>query len=152
MKKRLLVFCFALLTVAAFAQTPIAPGPVNGTWDLAGSPYQITGDIEVQAADALTIEAGVTVEFQGYYSFAIIGQLDIAGTVANNVTITATDTNAGWKGLRFQNSVAVSTIDYANIEYGKASGTSPDSRGGGLYASGTDDLTITNSTFSNCSA
>jgi len=152
MKKRLLVFCFALLTVAAFAQTLVPAGPVSGTWDAANSPYEVNGDIEVQAADALTIDAGVQVIFQGYFSFTVIGQLDIAGTAAENVTITATDTNTGWKGLRFLNSVAVSTIDYANIEYGKASGTSPDSRGGGLYASGTDDLTITNSTFSNCSA
>jgi len=56
-----------LFTNSSFSQTAISGGYVSGTWTQTNSPYQIFGDIEIHEDSALTIEPGVTIEFQGYF-------------------------------------------------------------------------------------
>jgi len=152
MKKFILFIILVVISQLAFGQTPIPGGNVSGNWTIANSPYQINGDIVVQAGSILTIDAGVIVSFEGHYSFTINGELNINGTNGNLVVISATDQNVGWSGLRFENSSATSIIDYTIISYGNATGSSPEYRGGGIYVSETDNLTISNCVVTNCSA
>ncbi len=156
MKKNLIITIFMIITISAFSQTVIPAGNVSGTWNAAGSPYQISGEIIVQSVDLLTIEAGTTVEFQGHFKFIVEGQLLVSGSSAEKVTITAANTVEGWAGLRFSNTdnnlLGSSIIDYCDIEYGKATDISHDGRGGGIYAINSSNLEINNSTICNCSA
>ena len=68
------------------AQTSIPAGNVSGTWTLAGSPYQINGEITIPNASTLTIEPGVLVEFQGHYKLNVQGRLLAVATVADTIT------------------------------------------------------------------
>ena len=51
-----------LVTNLSLAQTQIDSGYVYGTWDVAGSPYLINGEISIPYSMTLTIEPGVLVD------------------------------------------------------------------------------------------
>jgi large repetitive protein len=104
-KKMIFIITIALpmLFVTAFtasAETEITSNiTINTTWDLAGSPYILTGDIDVSAdADpVLTVEAGVEVRFNSNASLRIgnntysenMGGLMVQGTEADPVLFTS---------------------------------------------------------------
>jgi len=61
MKALLFIFSF-LASAALIAQTTVSGGIYNNTtWNLAGSPYLVTGSIVVFPNRTLTIEPGVEV-------------------------------------------------------------------------------------------
>ena len=74
------------------AQTNVS-GPVNGIWTLYGNPYIVTGDINVQNGDSLTIEPEVEVRFDGFYQFIVDGTLSSIGTVSNPIIFTSNQNN-----------------------------------------------------------
>ena len=113
--------------------TIISEGEVSGTWTKAGSPYTVTGDIEVAKWRKLTIEPGAVVKFAGHFTFTVgyRATLSAVGTEDKNVVFTATDTDEGWFGLRFVSSGIDDTLEYCTIEYSKK----PRSGGGGGYES-----------------
>ncbi|WP_437617054.1 right-handed parallel beta-helix repeat-containing protein [Sorangium sp. So ce834] len=95
-----LLWAFAVLLAlprAARAETVVAGGNIiNRTWDPAGSPYIVQGDIIVPAGARLTIQAGTEVRFAssdglgtgldtGEVEMTIRGTLDVAGTAASPV-------------------------------------------------------------------
>ncbi len=135
--KNVIILALALLLASAvggFAQTVIPGGDVYGTWDLAGSPYLIEGEITVPAGETLTIEPGVVVNFQGHHKMIVNGYLEANGTEEERITFTADDSVTGWHSIRFLDAPATSHISYAVIEYGRATGTVlQDKRGGGIY-------------------
>jgi len=88
------------------AQTVIPAGSVSGTWTLAGSPYLIQGAVMIPNNSTLTIEPGVTVNFQGSYKLYVQGRLLAIGAVADSITFTAADTAVGWLGIQFDNTPA----------------------------------------------
>ncbi len=100
--------------------------------------YHVVGPISVLATDTLVIMPGATLIFDGYFPFDIFGTLLAEGIEYGTVTFT-TDTLANpgrWQGLRFHNPTSDdSQLDYCLIEYGKASGTYPANRGGGVWCS-----------------
>ncbi len=76
----------------------------NATWNLAGSPYKLTGPLAVPSGVTLKIEPGVTVEFGSYY-MQVNGTLQARGTSDNKIVFTANQrwiTNA--QKIMFMNS------------------------------------------------
>ena len=99
----ILVLAMAIPTVAAAplsAGTAIAGGNVSGTWEVAGSPYLVNGNITVPSGATLTIEPGVEVIFQSWYSLTVNGTLIADGTASAPIMFTAA-TSPGWLGIRF---------------------------------------------------
>ena len=128
----------------AFAQTTVS-GSIAGstTWDLAGSPYVLSGAVTVASNVTLTIQPGVVVKSQG-------GVLDVNGTLLAQGTSSAPivftsyaddsvggDTNGDgnasgpapwdWAGIRFESGSTGDKLDHVVVRYG-----------GGLYGGGAD--------------
>ena len=111
----------------ATAQTIIPTGDVSGTWTAANSPYQIQGDITVQTGQTLEIQAGVTIDFQGYYELLVNGKLLALGDDNNKIHFTRSDTtgfwnddniDGGWKGIDLNdNTVDLSIIENCVVEF-----------------------------------
>lgn len=144
------IFNFQFGTLNCNAQTSVPGGIVNGTWTLAGSPYNTQGSIQIVNGDSLTIEPGVTVNFQGNNKFLILGKLKAIGTVTDSITFTAANPTNGWRGIRFENTLSsndTSRITYCKVQYGSA-----DLNGGGIYFSNFSKAVIFHSSISNCSA
>ena len=152
----------AVLTAVAFlclcAGTASADTDVSGqisvdtTWNLAGSPYIVTGDISVYNATStptLTIEPGVTVKFDsqkrmdiGWGSHA--GRLIADGTTDEIVFTGATQTKGYWRVLCFSQNSDGSRLNNTRIEYGGSGGY----HNVYLYQA---SVNVTNSTISNSS-
>jgi len=125
--------------------TTVYAGDVFGTWNAAGSPYRIEGDITVPAGSTLTIEPGAAIIFQSWYSLTVNGTLIADGTVSDPILFTAVP-SPGWLGIRFINAPDGSLLDNVIVEKGRATGADPFNRGGGIYIDGSNP-TISNSTI-----
>ena len=154
--KRCLLFILLAVSFMLFADTEIPAGSVSGNWNLAGSPYNVNGEIQIEVGTSLTIDAGVNVNFTGHYKFIVLGQLLAVGTNGNEIIFTADDDVTGWHGFRFLNTTTTgqpeSQLIYCNIEYGRAIGISPDYQGGALYCLNSSELLIQYCSFSDNSA
>ena len=94
-------------------------GNIDGeTWNAAGSPYLITGDLSV---NRLTVQPGVEVRFLGNYVLQVTGILRASGTTCSPILFTA-NTNAGWGGIFFNGSGSGSYLTYCRIEGSKNRG------------------------------
>jgi hypothetical protein len=72
----------------------------------------------------LIVQAGVIIKSKSpSYGITIDtgATLTVAGTSANQVTLTADDTSTGWKGLEFRNADPLSRLTYAKLEFAKSS-------------------------------
>lgn len=88
----------------ARADTPVSGSiSTDTTWDLAGSPYILTGSVTVLQNVTLTIEPGVVVQGQSNASLYIDGNLQALGQAGNPIVFTSqSDSAAGqWTGIQF---------------------------------------------------
>jgi len=154
MKRIIIPIIFVMFTSLLMAIDVI--GPVSGNWSTAQSPVNVIGEIELLSGDQLIIEPGVEVIFDGHFKFNIFGRLLAIGEEGNNITFTASDEVSGWHGLRFFDTVSngqdSSKLVYCILEYGNATGVSPNYRGGAIYCSNSSDLLISNSIVRNNSS
>ena len=132
MKKLNIFFLLLISSVVLMGQTQVS-GNQSGVWALANSPYEVTGDITVPAGQQLTIEAGVEVNFQGYYKFNVQGNLQAIGTQEQMIKFTTDDAATGWHGIRLDGGGQGSHLQFCILEYGKTSGSNfPDQHGGAI--------------------
>lgn len=103
-----------------FAQTNVSGGIYsNTTWNVAGSPYVVTGNIVVFDNVTLTIDPGVTVKFDDGIDMEIRGTLSAIGTLADTIVFTsnsATPVRGSWPGLDFQTDLN-STLQFVKVMY-----------------------------------
>jgi parallel beta-helix repeat protein/predicted outer membrane repeat protein len=159
MKTKLILFLAIGIIIGfsinTFAQTSIVAGSVSGTWTKTGSPYLIQGNIQIADGSILSIEPGVSIIFQGAYKIKVMGQLLAIGTAFDSISFSASNTANGWKGIRFDNTSVnndSSKIIYCKLQYGNATGTSPDYCGGALYFNNFSKAMISHSSISFCRA
>ncbi|UCF66919.1 MAG: right-handed parallel beta-helix repeat-containing protein [Acidobacteriota bacterium] len=118
----------------------IPGGEVAGRWDASRSPYRVQGDITVPAGQTLTIEPGVEIFFESWYSLSVSGTLDAVGTAADPILFTTVDPDTHWLGVRFIGAPDGSRLTHCIIERGQATGAAPLDGGGGLYIEGSDPV------------
>jgi len=153
--KKTLFFAILALSINAIAQTNVPGGNVSGTWTVAGSPYIIQGSIQILSDSTLTIEPGVTVNFQGTYKMYVQGRVIAIGAATDTIIFTSADTTNGWRGIRFDNTPTAndtSRFFYCKFQYGKATGIYPDDEGGAFYFYNFSKAIISNSQIVNCEA
>ena len=133
MKTLLFVFSF-LASADLIAQTTVSGGIYNNTtWNLAGSPYLVTGSIVVFPNRTLTLETGVEVIVTADNTFntgnfiylEVRGSLVANGTGNAPIVFTSTDTTSGfynWEGIRIKGSqggtVQMNHFELHNTWYG----------------------------------
>ncbi len=149
--RSIIILTFSLFFVDFLSAQTDVSGNVRGVWTTSGSPYLVTDTIYVQDGDTLIIEPGVIVDFQGHFQFYIYGYLQAVGTETDSICFT---TNPAmnperWGGLRFDHSDDSCIIQYCRIEYGKAMGSCPHNRGGGIYCTHCDPQILNNSITNN---
>jgi len=132
--KTLLCIFSILASASLFAQTTVSGGIyANTTWNLAGSPYLITGSIVVFPNRTLTIEPGVevivsadnTFNIGNFIYLEVRGSLIANGTSNAPIVFTSTDTTTGffnWEGIRIKGSqggtVQMNHFELHNTWYG----------------------------------
>ena len=132
--KTLLLFFSIIASSAVIAQTSVSGGIYNNTtWNLAGSPYLVTGSIVVFPNRTLTIEPGVEVIVSADYTFntgnfiylEVRGSLIANGTSNAPIVFTSSDTTTGfynWEGIRIKGSqggtVQMNHFELHNSWYG----------------------------------
>lgn len=124
----------SLLSATVHAQTVVPGGAISTdtTWTLAGSPYQITGNVTVQGTDGadgittLTIEPGVVVSFDDN-RFIDVGLSQPGSIVADGgaqpilfTSSAAAPSGSHWTGLRFLAQAQSSVLRDVVIEYAGA--------------------------------
>jgi hypothetical protein len=113
----------------------IPEGDIFGTWTLAGSPYLINGTTTVPYNNTLIIEPGVVVEWLDSYTMKVYGQILALGTESDSIFFTAADTSAGFRSIRFLDTLQgndTSRFEFCIFRYGKVSDPWPDNCGGAL--------------------
>jgi hypothetical protein len=119
----------------------------NTVWTTANSPVTIQNTIIVADGVSLTIDAGVTVQFDAGASMLVDGALIADGTEADRILFTSsagTPAPGDWGSIEFRNTTSVgSVVNYVTVEYGAGA----DRTGMIFYTTGAFGVNISNSLF-----
>jgi len=109
------IFIVIILSMCTslFADTNVS-GTQTGTWNFAGSPYFVTGDITVPSGNSLTIEPGVIVEVQGDFQITAEGYITAEGTESDSIHFYG-QAKSTWQGIRLEDETNQSTFYYSRI-------------------------------------
>ena len=109
------------------------------TWDLAGSPYIVTGNTLVDSGVRLTIEPSVQIRFNGNYVLTIQGNIRALGTQGNEILFTSNLTpqqKGDWDFIELTNNTG-SELNGIIVEYSKS----------GIHITNGNDINISNNIF-----
>jgi hypothetical protein len=114
--KKNLVLVFLLISVFGFAQTNVSGAYFSNTnWSKAGSPYTVTGDVQVPAGVTLSIEPGVQINFSGDYQILVKGYLMANGTNALPIVLNSGTTTG--KAMILFRSTNLSISQMSNLKF-----------------------------------
>lgn len=115
MKTKLLLL-FLLSAIFTNAQTNVSGAFFSNTnWTKAGSPYNVTGDVQVPAGVTLSIEPGVQIKFNGDYQILIKGCLMANGTKTSPIVFNS-GSIAGKAMIMFR-STNLSVSQMSNLQF-----------------------------------
>ncbi|WP_426757223.1 hypothetical protein [Myxococcus sp. Y35] len=112
------------VTVTTSGGTDLSGDLTTRTLTLAGSPYQVTGDLTVPEGNRLTIEPGVRLVFMGHFKLAVHGRITAQGTAERPIVFTANNPTTGWAGLRLAatSDAGEDFLERCIFEYGNKDG------------------------------
>lgn len=100
----------------------VVSGHINTcTWNYHGVPYIIGGNMTIDNARTLTLDAGNTLKFNGDYYLQVSGKLVANGTSGNHITFTSNQgsPSAGdWQYIFFNYADNGCSLNYCDILYG----------------------------------
>ncbi|MDP8206112.1 MAG: T9SS type A sorting domain-containing protein [Candidatus Electryonea clarkiae] len=115
----LIPFLSLNINVNLYAQTEVE-GDVYGVWDEEGSPYLVMDTLIIPEDSTLTIEPGVTVEFQDQdedqYPFYIHGTLEAIGEEGDSVYFTSPDSPFPGFGMETGHIEGIINLEYCVID------------------------------------
>lgn len=126
----LLLFKFPVLSAQGQSTAPAAIQTIVSThittdtvWTLAGSPYEVTTDIQIYPVATLTVEPGVVVKFAQQAGLDVRGKIVATGTLTQSILFTGSTQQPGWwDGISIiAPTAAVNTgsiFNHVTIEYG----------------------------------
>lgn len=91
----------------------------GGPWVIKGSPYIVVEDVYIPAGHTLTIEPGVEVKFDGYYSINVHGMLIAIGTPGDVIVISSNSPSpepGDWDKI-YLSDTGRAFIEYCEISY-----------------------------------
>jgi predicted outer membrane repeat protein len=106
-----------LFVAAAMANNITVSGEIssNTTWQTVDDTVKVDGDITVNSGVTLTIEPGVTVQFQGDYLFTVDGILLSEGSIRDLADDEKADPDSDIQWVKFtQDTTGLDIYDYAN--------------------------------------
>ncbi|MBM3329202.1 MAG: T9SS type A sorting domain-containing protein [Calditrichaeota bacterium] len=134
---------------SSFAETRVS-GDVSGRWLRQGSPFIVTGDVTVRNGQALAIDAGCEVRFEGT-KMLIYGRLTAVGSIDDSIRFLPAEGAEAFGGLRFLVADSATVLNYCVVSGGRALGGQGEldslSSGGNIFVSA-GDVTILNSRIS----
>lgn len=143
---------FLALAAAASAQTLVGGNiGADTTWNLAGSPYEITSNVTLIGGATLTIEPGVVVLANTNTTLQVSnGHLSAVGTSGSPILFTSVlDSAPGqWDGLIVNGAAA--TADFAFCEIRFAGDFNAFAVGAGLTTSNSPSTVLMNCTIRDC--
>lgn len=93
-----------LLPFLGWSQTNLSGGIYNSeTWNAAGSPYIISGNLVIFDGVHITIEENTEIRFNAGASIELRGTMEANGTSSNEIIFTSNETNPGmgdWDGIK----------------------------------------------------
>jgi len=127
------IYTFFVVLFICSMQTALATNvsgtiSTNTTWNLAGSPYVVTSSITVNTGVILTVESGVTVQFNNGQGMIVNGTLNATGTIFTSSSGTPTPGiwgviqtgNASYSGVVHLTSCQVLYAQYLYVYKGTA--------------------------------
>lgn len=154
----ILMLAALLLPVILPAQNIEVEGEVMGLWN--ADTIKVTGNIFLPPGSSLFIEAGVVVQFQGFYGFKVDGNLQVMGSAESPVIFSVNDTTGlydmyaplgGWRGINMvaeeEGSGISAVFEYCHFEYAKTWAEDTLLHGGAIYLSGPVNASFQHCTF-----
>ena len=94
-------------------------GDLSGTLSLTGSPFLVTGDLNIKVNDTLIIEAGVILFIENDKKINVTGTIVAEGTSDKLIIFRSSgDTNEDWwHGVRITNTTSLSRFKFCVIEH-----------------------------------
>jgi hypothetical protein len=86
-------------------------------WRATNSPITVCGNITVASGVTLTIEPGVTVQFNAGLGITVNGRLIAEGTPTNKIIFTRSGVSGTWNQLAFTANSTTSRIAHAEMDY-----------------------------------
>ncbi|MGD9975560.1 MAG: right-handed parallel beta-helix repeat-containing protein, partial [Desulfatirhabdiaceae bacterium] len=153
--KRATQFMFFLAIVLSFsqAQATNVSGSINlnTSWNLAGSPYIVTGTITVAEGKTLTIEPGTEVQFNQYTGMYVDGNLQAVGVPEKPIIFTGSSESNGWWTAIYIRGAGSANIQYCDIAYGGNNSYGGWDGNHSVLKTGSGALTLKNTTIRNSS-
>lgn len=112
-----------ILIITLFTNFAISQTNVNGvissntTWTKANSPYTVTGNIQVNVGNTLSIEPGVTINFSPNTYLKVLGNIIAQGTLSDSIIFKSAN-NEKWSGIQL-----ISSSTNINSDYTYSSGS-----------------------------
>ena len=145
-------FLVALTLLLAMAcqsrASSFVSGSVSGTWNTAGSPYVVTGNLTVPPGQTLTIQPGVTVIMGQGLRMDVLGSISAVGTGALPITIRGANASLYWDTIAV--SYGINASRFANCNITDATNALFLSMDASMAGTATMTTPIQNCLFANC--